>query len=161
MIGKFPTWWENSDRGNRKTVGKNSSMVGNFPQWKKKSLPLHGSFSTAAPVLFAGIHLPLFSQCTLLQRVLVLEVYIFSKAWYFAQVLPLPAAEETSLCRILGDLGWAYSLARLAFLQLHRSFSQGGLGLSSPVKRAKSLQIKQVFHHLAAGRPCSSTTGSP
>ena len=38
-------------------------MVGNFPQWEKKSLPLHGSFSTAAPVLYAGIYLPLFSQC--------------------------------------------------------------------------------------------------
>ena len=63
MIGKIPTWWENSDRGNRKTAGKNLAMVGNFPQWEKKSLPLHGSFSTAAPVLYAGIYLPLFSQC--------------------------------------------------------------------------------------------------
>ncbi len=58
MIGKIPTWWENSDCGNRKMVGKNSAMAGNFPQWKKKSLPLHGSFSTAAPVLYEGIHLP-------------------------------------------------------------------------------------------------------
>ncbi len=33
---------------------------GNFPHWKKKSLPLHGSFRTAAPVLYAGIYLPLF-----------------------------------------------------------------------------------------------------
>jgi hypothetical protein len=63
MIGKIPTWWENSVRGNRKTTGKNSAMVGNFPQWEKKSLPWHGSFSTAAPVLYAGIYLPLFSQC--------------------------------------------------------------------------------------------------
>ncbi len=62
MIGKIPTWWENSDRGNRKTAGKNLAMVGNFPQWEKKSLPLHWSFSTAAPVLYAGIYLPLFSQ---------------------------------------------------------------------------------------------------
>jgi hypothetical protein len=66
MIGKIPTWWENSVRGNRKTAGKNSAMVGNFPQWEKKSLPLHGSFSTAAPVLYAGIYLPLFSQCIFL-----------------------------------------------------------------------------------------------
>jgi hypothetical protein len=58
MIGKIPTWWENSVRGNRKMVGKIP------PWWEKKSLPLHGSFSTAAPVLYAGIHLPLFSQCT-------------------------------------------------------------------------------------------------
>ncbi len=63
MNGKILTWWENSVRGNRKTAGKNSAMVGNFPQWEKKSLPLHGSFSTAAPVLYAGIYLPLISQC--------------------------------------------------------------------------------------------------
>jgi hypothetical protein len=63
MMGKIPTRWENSDRGNRKTAGKNSAMVGNLPQWEKKSLPLHGSFSTAAPVLYAGNYLPLFSQC--------------------------------------------------------------------------------------------------
>ncbi len=65
MIGKIPTWWENSDRGNRKTAGKNSALVGNFPQWEKKSLPLHGSFSTAAPVLYAGNYLPHFFQCIL------------------------------------------------------------------------------------------------
>ena len=59
MIGKIPTLWENSDRGNRKTAGKNSAMVGNFPLWEKKSLPLHGSFSPATPVLYAGIYLPL------------------------------------------------------------------------------------------------------
>jgi hypothetical protein len=64
MIGKIPTGWENSDRGNRKTAGKISAMVENFPQWEKRSLPLHGSFSTAAPVLYAGIYLPLFSQCS-------------------------------------------------------------------------------------------------
>jgi hypothetical protein len=63
MIGKIPTWWENSVRGNRLTVGKNSAMVGNFPQWEKKSLPLHGSFSTAALALYAGIYLLLFYQC--------------------------------------------------------------------------------------------------
>ena len=36
MIGKIPTWWENSVHGNRKTAGKNSAMVGNFLQWEKK-----------------------------------------------------------------------------------------------------------------------------
>jgi hypothetical protein len=43
-------------------------MVGNFPQWEKKSLPLHGSFSTAAPVLYAGNYLPLFSQCSTVSK---------------------------------------------------------------------------------------------
>jgi hypothetical protein len=31
MIGKIPTWWENSDRGNRKMVGK-------IPLWVEISL---------------------------------------------------------------------------------------------------------------------------
>jgi hypothetical protein len=31
MIGKIPTWWENSVRGNRKTVGK-------IPPWWEISL---------------------------------------------------------------------------------------------------------------------------
>jgi hypothetical protein len=62
MIGKIPTWWENSVRGNRKTVGKIPPWW-EIPSVGEKSLPLHGSFSTAAPVLYAGIHLPLFSQC--------------------------------------------------------------------------------------------------
>ncbi len=50
-------------------------------------------------------------------------------------------------------------MARLAFPQLHRPFSQGGLGFSSLVKRAKSLLVKQVFRQLSAGRPSSSITG--
>jgi hypothetical protein len=55
MIGKIPTWWENSVLGNRKLAGKKSGMVGNFPQWEKKGLPLHGSFSTTAPIIKGGI----------------------------------------------------------------------------------------------------------
>jgi hypothetical protein len=58
---KIPTWWENS------------AMVGNFPRWEKKSLPWHGSFSTAAQVLYAGNYLHLFSQCS---------VYLFNARSY-------------------------------------------------------------------------------
>jgi hypothetical protein len=85
MIGKIPTWWENSDRGNRKTARKNSAMVGNFPQREKKSLPLHGSFSTAAPVLYAGIYLPLFSQCVYIFSILNIKKY--SKGTLFSLLM--------------------------------------------------------------------------
>jgi hypothetical protein len=56
----------------------------------------------------------------LLQRVQVLEVYVSSKAWYFAQVIPLSASAAASLRSILGDFVWAHSLARLAFPALLR-----------------------------------------
>ena len=58
MIGKIPTWWENSVSGNWKTAGKNSAMVGNFPQWEKKSLPLHGLINTTAPSYMRGATYP-------------------------------------------------------------------------------------------------------
>jgi hypothetical protein len=51
MTGKISTWWENSVRGNGKTAGKNSGMVGIFPQWEKKHLPVHKAFSSPiAPI---------------------------------------------------------------------------------------------------------------
>jgi hypothetical protein len=95
---------------------------------------------------WSGRRLPI-----LLQRVQVLEVYVSSRAWYFAQVIPLSATAAASLRSILGDFVWAHSLARLAFPQLHRPFSEGGLGLSCPIKRAQSLLVKQTLHQLAAG----------
>jgi hypothetical protein len=100
---------------------------------------------------WSGRRLPI-----LLQRVQVLEVYVASRAWYFAQVIPLSDAAAASLRRVMGDFVWAHSLARLAFPQLHRPFSKGGLGLSCPVKRAHSLLTKQVFHQLAAGGKLAS-----
>ena len=95
---------------------------------------------------WAGRRLP-----TLLQRVQVLEVFISSKAWFFAQVIPLPAAAAAAFNKILADFVWAHSLARLAFTHIHQPFSQGGLGLCSPAMRAQSLLVKQVLHQLAAG----------
>ncbi len=40
----IPAWGKNSGYGNRKTSGKNSVMVGNLPQGKRKRRPGHGTF---------------------------------------------------------------------------------------------------------------------
>ncbi len=58
MIGKIPTWWENSVLGNRKLAGKKSGMLGNFPQWEKKGLPLHGSLVLRHPSYRQGFNYP-------------------------------------------------------------------------------------------------------
>jgi hypothetical protein len=65
MKGKILEWLENSGRGNRKTAGKNSGMVGNFPPWEKNvfMVVLHGAFSTVPPFVKARIYLPLLYQC--------------------------------------------------------------------------------------------------
>jgi hypothetical protein len=57
--GFFPTY--------RMGIGKKSYIEGKIPTWWEKFLSgrkKHESFSSAKPVLYAGIYLPLFSQCT-------------------------------------------------------------------------------------------------
>ncbi len=58
MTGKIPVWWENFGRGNRKTAGKNSGLVGNSSQGERKRLPVHETFSTATSIVQVGISLP-------------------------------------------------------------------------------------------------------
>jgi exonuclease III len=98
---------------------------------------------------WAARHLP-----TLLQRVQILEVYIFSKAWYFAQVLPLPASTADRLRRAASEFLWKGRLQRLSTDELHSKPEAGGLSLSCVQTRAQSLLAKQTCHHLeAGGRP--------
>jgi hypothetical protein len=78
MIGKIPTWWENSDRGNRKTPGKNSAMVGNFPQWEKKVFRCMDHLVLRHPSYMRGFTYPfsLSGQDLLLLLLLFFETFI-------------------------------------------------------------------------------------
>ena len=94
----------------------------------------------------------------LLQRVQVLEMYVLSKAWYFAQVIPLlvdappgTVPPAVRMRRMVADFLWSGHLFRLSFDELHSPLSRGGLGLSCLQTRAQSLLVKQALHHLAAG----------
>jgi hypothetical protein len=88
---------------------------------------------------------------TLRQRAAALEAFAVSKAWYLAQILPLPAAAATRLRRAVGDFLWRGRLERLALEELHIPFSEGGLRLSSIATRAQALLAKQACHRLAGG----------
>ncbi len=74
---------------------------------------------------------------TLLLRVSAMEVFVFSKAWYTAHLLPLATsasspgleAPATCLCRLASDFLWAGHLRRMAFDECHAKRSAGGLGL--------------------------------
>jgi hypothetical protein len=80
-----------------------------------------------------------------------LEAYALSKAWYFAQVMPLPEAEAANLRRLITDFLWLGRLGRLAYDELHGLFSAGGLHLSCFQTRAQALLVKQAAHQLGAG----------
>jgi hypothetical protein len=88
---------------------------------------------------------------TLRQKAQALEVYALSKAWYLAQILPLPKASAARLQRAAGDFLWRGRLERLAYDELHVPLAEGGLRLTSIPERAQSLLAKQACHRLAAG----------
>jgi hypothetical protein len=88
---------------------------------------------------------------TLRQKAQALEVYGLSKAWYLAQILPLPKRLASRLQKAAGDFLWRGRLERLAYDELHVPLSEGGLKLSAIAERAQSLLAKQACHRLAAG----------
>jgi hypothetical protein len=100
---------------------------------------------------------------TLLQRVQILETYALSKAWYFAQAMPLPSstsqhppaiATAARLRRLIADFLWEGRFRRLAFDECHIKPEAGGLSISCPQTRAQSLRANQTCRQLAAvGRP--------
>jgi hypothetical protein len=96
---------------------------------------------------------------TLQQWVQVLEIFVLSKAWYIAHLLPLATslafpgqtAPATGLHRLVADFLWAGRFRRLAFDDCHAKRSAGGLGISSPQTRAQAMLAKQTCRHLATG----------
>jgi hypothetical protein len=68
---------------------------------------------------------------TLRQRAAAVETFAVSKAWYLAQILPLPSTAAARLRRAISDFLWKGRLERLAYEELHIPFSEGGLCLSS------------------------------
>ncbi len=93
---------------------------------------------------------------TLRQRSLAVETFALSKAWYLAQILPLPPAPTARLRRAAGDFLWQGRFERLAHDELHGLLSSGGLRTSAIQTRAEALLAKQACHRLAGGRKAHS-----
>jgi hypothetical protein len=81
----------------------------------------------------------------------VLEMFIFSKLWYLAQILPLPQAVAARATSLAGSFLWAGHLERLAWQELHHRRQAGGLGVSCIFTRGQALLAKQLCHQVAGG----------
>jgi hypothetical protein len=81
----------------------------------------------------------------------VLEVFVFSKLWYLAQILPLPQAMTTRATSLAGSFLWAGHLERLAWQELHHKRQAGELGVSCIFTRGQALLAKQLCHQVAGG----------
>ncbi len=80
----------------------------------------------------------------------MLEVYIFSELWYFAQSLPLLQAATAKANSRAGSFLWRGPLGRLAWQELHNR-EAGGLRVSCVLSRGQALFSKQHCHQAAAG----------
>ena len=73
-----------------------------------------------------------------------LEVFVFSKLWYLAQALPMPAQAAQRLTSAAGTFLWRGHLERLAWQELHRPLQEGGLAITCVQSRAQALWAKQA-----------------
>jgi hypothetical protein len=96
--------------------------------------------------MWSARRLPTLRQCSS-----AVETFALSKAWYLAQILPLPPATTARLRRAAGDFLWCGRFERLAHDELHGPLSSGGLRTSAIQTRAVALLAKQACHRLAGG----------
>ena len=69
---------------------------------------------------------------------------MFSKLWYLAQALPMPASVSQQLTAAAGNFLWRGHLERLAWQELHRPLLEGGLAISCLQSRAQAMWAKQA-----------------
>jgi len=83
---------------------------------------------------------------TLRARRDALEIFLFSKLYYLAQALPMPAAAARAITAAAGAFLWGmagFGAERVAWETLHGPFSAGGLAITHLPSRAEALIAKQ------------------
>ena len=83
---------------------------------------------------------------TLRVRCNILETFLFSKLYYLAQALPLPAAAARAITASAGAFLWGeagFGAKRVAWETLHNPYSAGGLAVTHIHSRAEALLVKQ------------------
>lgn len=74
-------------------------------------------------------------------KVLILNVLMSSKLWYFLYVTSMPVWVEKRLKRCFLDFLWEGKPARIAYNTLIGVVEKGGLGLMDVEQRKKSLRV--------------------
>ncbi len=96
---------------------------------------------------------------TLRQRRDVLETFLFSRLYYLAQAVPLPASAARSITAAAGAFLWGgsgFGAERVAWETLHNPMATGGLAVTDISSRAEALLVKQACWMAAqGGRPAA------
>lgn len=88
---------------------------------------------------------------TLVQRVYFINTYALSKAWYVAQLLPIPVMVSKRVASFCGWFLWAKSACRVARNTATLAKSKGGLALIDVWHKANALLINNVVRAIKAG----------
>lgn len=84
-------------------------------------------------------------------KVLILNVLMTSKLWYFLYMTSMPVWVERGLKRCFLDFLWVGKPARIAYNTLIGMEGKGGLGLIDVEQRKNSLRVKLVKKYLDEG----------
>jgi len=84
---------------------------------------------------------------TLRSRRDALETFLFSKLYYLAQAIPLPAEAARTITAAAGAFLWGgsgFGPERVAWETLHNPLAMGGLAITDIASRAEALIVKQA-----------------
>ncbi|KAJ4437599.1 hypothetical protein ANN_17744 [Periplaneta americana] len=89
-----------------------------------------------------------FRFADLVKRAQYINTYALSKAWYMAQILPIPSLIGKKLRSATGWFLWNRHILRVPRDQLTLAKSQGGLGVFDPYTKALSLFVYRNLLHV-------------
>lgn len=87
-------------------------------------------------------------RLNLIQRCLILNVYILSKIWYVAQVFPPSNSHLAQIKSASGKFIWNGNIFKVNRNQLYLDYLKGGLNLVDPEAKTKALFIKNILYNV-------------
>lgn len=137
-------------------------LVPNYPQKirEDKSLKILGiNFETSWSSMIKSNYTRLISKLkatmqmhnvrrlNIIERCIVLNIYILSKLWYIAQILPPSNAQLGQIKSACGKFIWSSFVFKVERNQLYLDYTKGGLRLVDPEAKAKALFLKNIFYN--------------
>lgn len=83
-------------------------------------------------------------QLSIYQRAAFLNIYALSKAWYIAQILPIPVMVSRRIASLCGWFLWARLPCRVARATVTLAKSRGGLGIFDIWHKSNALLIQGI-----------------
>lgn len=81
----------------------------------------------------------------LIQKIKIVNTYIFAKAYYVAQTFPMPKLQGKKIMQLASRYVWQGSIFKMKYTDLAKSRENGGLGLIDIFRKALALFLKRTI----------------